>query len=271
MARRKPPDLSSLIERGFQVEFHSHAKAILSVDFPEALAELNATLGQVTIPIEEIIAGGGGEAKGTQRLRRALNALNWVKTKFEVKKIINGREREAISHEVDHVREFPAGVVALEIEWNNKDPFFDRDLENFKRLHADGAISAGVIVTRGRSLHENMRALIGRFVDERQIRRFEDIRRWGYEPTSRQRRAIESRVTRVKNPVDFREAFVDKFVADKFGEATTHWRKLDDRVNRGVGNPCPLVLIGLPDNIVTFDEGDRALAEVLEAEDGENG
>jgi Restriction endonuclease BglII len=103
-----------------------------------------------------------------------LNALNWVKTKFEVKKIINGREREAISHEVDHVREFPAGVVALEIEWNNKDPFFDRDLENFKRLHADGAISAGVIVTRGRSLHENMRALIGRFVDERQIRRFED-------------------------------------------------------------------------------------------------
>jgi restriction endonuclease BglII len=177
MARGKPPDLSRLIERGFQVEFHSHAKAILSVDFPEALAELNATLGQVTIPIEEIIAGGGGEAKGTQRLRRALNDLKWVKTKFEVKKIINGREREAISHEVDHVREFPAGDVALEIEWNNKDPFFDRDLENFKRLHADGAISAGVIITRGRSLHENMRALVGRFVDERQIRRFEDIRR----------------------------------------------------------------------------------------------
>jgi hypothetical protein len=75
----------------------------------------------------------------------------------------------------------------------------------------------------------------------------------------------------VKNPVDFREAFIDKFVADKFGEATTHWRKLDDRVHRGVGNPCPLVLIGLPDNIITFDEGDRALAEVLEAEDGEVG
>jgi Restriction endonuclease BglII len=35
------------------------------------------------------------------------------------------------------------GVVALEIEWNNKDPFFDRDLENFKRLHAEGAISVG--------------------------------------------------------------------------------------------------------------------------------
>jgi hypothetical protein len=136
MPRGTPNDLSNLTERGFQVEFHSHAKAILSLDFPEALAELESILSNVTIPIEEIIAGGGGESKATQRLRRALNELKWIKTKFEVKKVINGREREAISHEVDHVREFPAGILALEIEWNNKDPFFDRDLENFKRLHA---------------------------------------------------------------------------------------------------------------------------------------
>src|SRR5438270_9526026 len=136
---------SSLTAKGYQIEFHSHAKAILSVDFPEALSELEGALGDLTIPIEEIIAGGGGEAKGTQRLRRALTALKWVKTTFEVKKTINGREREAVSHEIDHVREFPAGTVALEIEWNNKDPFFDRDLENFKRLHSDGGISVGII------------------------------------------------------------------------------------------------------------------------------
>jgi hypothetical protein len=56
-------------------------------------------------------------------------------------------------------------------------------------------------------------------------------------------------------------------VSDKFGEATTHWRKLNDRVNRGVGNPCPLVLVGLPDGIVTFHEGKPALDEVLKDED----
>jgi Restriction endonuclease BglII len=262
-------DLSSLIDRGFQIEFHSHAKAILSFDFPEALAEIERTLARVTIPIEEIIAGGGGESKGTQRLRRALNELKWIKTKFEIKKVINGREREAISHEVDHVREFQEGIIALEIEWNNKDPFFDRVLENFKRLHVDGAISVGIIITRGRSLHENMRALVRRFVDERQIRELDDIKRWGYEPTSKQRQAIQKRTTRKRNPLSFQEAFVDKFVADKFGEATTHWRKLEDRVHRGVGHPCPLVLIGLPDSIVTFDEGERALAEVLENEETE--
>jgi hypothetical protein len=260
-------DLASLREKGFQIEFLSHAEAILLVDFSEAVAELEVALEKVTIPIEEIIAGGGGESKGTQRLRRALNELGWVKTKFEVKKIINGREREAISHEVDHVRNYESGTLALEIEWNNKDPFFDRDLENFKRLHSDGAISVGIIVTRGRTLHENMRALVRRFVEERQIGRLEDLRIWGYEPTSKQRRAIEGRVNRKKNPIDFKEALVDKFVADKFGEATTHWRKLEDRVRRGVGNPCPLLLVGLPDSIVTFDEGQRALSELLEVEE----
>jgi hypothetical protein len=253
----------TLISHGFQVEYHSHAEAILSVDFPEAAAELEAALLASTIPIQEIIASGGGEAKGTQRLRRALSAQGWPKFTFTIEKTINGVPRESVSHEIDHVRTFANGArIALEIEWNNKDPFYDRDLENFKRLHADGAISIGIIVTRGKSLHENMRVLVRRFLDKHGIDEFTDLERWGYIPTPKQRSAIHGRTMRSKLPVPFREALTEKFVADKFGEATTHWRKLEDRVHRGVGNPCPLVLIGLPHSIVTFHEGQAALAEV---------
>lgn len=256
----------SLISRGHQVRFESHARAILRADFPTAVAELEHAIASATVPIEEIIAGGGGEAKGTQRLRRALVSLGWRKTIFRVEKLINGVPRESQSHEVDHVREFELegrlARIALEIEWNNKDPFFDRDLENFKRLHADGAISMGVIITRGQSLHQNMRAMVARFVDERQIRSFADLEAWGYSPTRRQRKAIEERMRRSTAANSLRDAFVSVFVADKFGEATTHWRKLEDRIARGVGNPCPLLLLGLPDGIVTFHEGRAALAEV---------
>ena|SRR6185437_9954958 len=253
----------SLIDRGFQFVFLSHAKAILGVDFRVAVDEIEGALGAATIPIEEIIAGGGGEAKGTQRLRKALTEKRWCKATFVIEKRINGVSRESQSHEVDHVRKFENGSrIALEIEWNNKDPFFDRDLENFKRLHADGAISIGIIVTRGSALQGNMRNLVARFLDERQIQCLDDLRPWNYDPTARQRQAITQKMTRVRNPLPFREAFTDTFVADKFGEATTHWRKLEDRVHRGVGNPCPLVLIGLPDSIVTFHEGKAALAEV---------
>lgn len=258
-----------LIRSGFQVEFHSHAQAILAGDFPSVEGELEDVLLGATIPIEEIIAGGGGEAKGTQRLRRGLQAKGWSTVTFVVEKRINGVPREAVSHKMDHVKAFALtpdvqATIAMEIEWNNKDPFYDRDLENFKRLHADGAISVGIIVTRGRSLHDNMRTMVGRFFDERQIQAFDDLERWGYNPTAAQRKAILARVERAKDPLTFRESFVSKFVADKFREATTHWRKLEDRVHRGVGNPCPLVLIGLPDSIVTFGEAEAELRPIIE-------
>jgi hypothetical protein len=257
-----------LKQAGFQAEFHSHAEAILAGDFPTVEGELEEVLLGATIPIEEIIAGGGGEAKGTQRLRRGLQAKKWATVTFIVEKRINGVPREAVSHKMDHVKTFDLpsggqGTVAMEIEWNNKDPFYDRDLENFKRLHADGAISVGIIVTRGRSLHENMRDMVGRFFDERQVQTFDDLLRWGYNPTVAQRKAIVTRMERAKDPLTFRESFVSKFVSDKFGEATTHWRKLEDRVHRGVGNPCPLVLIGLPDSIVTFGEREDQLQAII--------
>mgnify|MGYP002403385565 CR=1 FL=1 len=263
-----------LRQRGFQVEFHSHAEAILSQDFPTAADELESVLLETSIPIEEIIAGGGGETKNTQRLRRGLAAAGWGTATFTIEKIINGIAREAISHKMDHVRyvdqrDGSAGVVALEIEWNNKDPFYDRDLENFKRLHAEGAISVGIIVTRGRSLHDNMLELVLRFFDQRQIQSFDDLLRWGYDPTAKQRAAILKRVERAQNPITFREAFAQKFVSDKFGEATTHWRKLDDRIARGVGNPCPIVTIGLPDTIVSFGEDVENLDALIEAVAGE--
>ncbi len=259
----------ALIGKGFQIEFHSHAKAILGVDFPEAVAELEQALNASTIPIEEIIAGGGGEAKGTQRLRKALAQVNWPKFTFVIEKTINGERRESVSHEIDHVRTFESGArIALEIEWNNKDPFFDRDLENFKRLHADGAISVGVVVTRGRSLQNNMRSMVMRFLNDRQIVQLHDLERWGYSPTSKQRDYILKKTNRLKNPLPFRDALSDKFVSDKFGEATTHWEKLERRIQRGVGNPCPLLLIGIPDTIVTFHEGESALKEIeAEADD----
>ena len=258
----------ALVERGFQVEFRSHAKAILSVDFPEAILELQDALLTATIPVEEIIAGGGGIARGTQRLRNELHNRQWPKDWFTVVRSINGVALESQSHEVDHVRTFPGGErIALEIEWNNKDPFFDRDLENFKRLHADGAISVGVIVTRGRNLQDNMREIVRHFLEQRGIGSLAEMEQWGYSPTKRQRSSIEERIARQHNPMSFQESFTSQFVSDKFGEATTHWRKLEDRLHRGVGNPCPLLLIGLPVSLVTFHEGKAALAEVEAAEE----
>jgi hypothetical protein len=253
-----------LKERGFDIEFRSHAQAILGIDFPEVAEQLESILLASTVPIEEIIGSGGGEAKGTQRLRNALASHGWKKHNFVVQRIIDGVEREAQSHEIDHVKTFDAGTIALEIEWNNKDPFFDRDLENFKRLHADGGISLGAIVTRGASLQDSIRNLVRRFADDQTINSHADMERIGLNPTKRQINEVMKRVNRKKDPIPFRDAWAGHFVSDKFGAATTHWTKLQDRVQRGVGNPCPLVLIGLPSSMVTFGEDTGEVRKLLD-------
>jgi hypothetical protein len=262
--------LDKLKERGFEIQFESHAAAILERDFPEALADIEKALLTFEVPIAEIIGSGGGETKGTQRLRKALTDLGWPFTVYEIKKTINGVASESISHEIDHVKAFKgewegSKAIALEIEWNNKDPFFDLDLENFKRLHVEGAISLGIVITRGTSLQKGMREIVTRYAKEKGINSFDDLVRLGIGLTAPQR---EDLTRRFRVNKDFPLAWASVFVASKFGEATTHWKKLMDRVSRGVGSPCPLLLIGFPTEIVSFrapEPGEVEAAPIEEA------
>ena len=231
---------------GFDVETRNHAMAVLDKDFPDPTRELCTILSTFQIFDHELIRGGGGESTITQRLRRALNEKGWPKRNVSIRKIVNGDERPSESHEIDHVRKDAKGSVALEIEWNNKDPFFDRDLENFQRLHAEGVISIGIMITRGASLQDEMRSIVMDCVKSKRIKTLDDLRtQFNYNPTPRQRSHFEGLTGN-----QFLDAWVPQFVGDKFGTATTHWSKLQDRLSRGVGNPCPLLLIGIPASVV---------------------
>ena len=110
-----------LKEKGFEIEFRSHAEAILGADFPEVAEQLEGVLLSSTVPIEEIIGSGGGEAKGTQRLRNALAAHGWRKHNFVVQRIIDGVVKEAQSHEIDHVKTFAAGTNSCN-SWSRLGP-----------------------------------------------------------------------------------------------------------------------------------------------------
>ena len=240
--------LSDLEKTGFDVQTENHALAVLSKDFPGPLGELCEALLDVQITDVELIQGGGGEANSTQRLRRSLAGRDWIKRNIVIRKTVDDIERAAISHEIDHVRRTDKGAIALEIEWNNKDPFFDRDLENFQRLHSEGAISVGVIVTRGKSLQDDLVRIVARCASNHGVSSFDDLRRFGVNPTARQRGMVSAVGS------GFVEDWARRFVQDKFGRATTHWDKLQERIKRGVGNPCPLLLIGIPASSISQGE-----------------
>ena len=44
--------------------------------------------------------------------------------------------------------------VAIELEWNNKTEFYDRDLNNFRLLYHLRTVNVGVVVTRADELQE---------------------------------------------------------------------------------------------------------------------
>ena len=117
---------------------------------------------------------------------------------------------------VDHFKTFENGRIALEIEWNNKDPFFDRDLENFRKLHQIGYIDVGVIITRGATLQKKLSKV---FVDHySHVRDVEDI-----SCTVPQRKRISKALEQGRS---IGEAAGSVLFKDKFGIATTHWDKL---------------------------------------------
>jgi len=244
---------STLTKAGFEIAFASHAKAILRHDFPQVARELEAALVGLRVPITEIVGSGGGEAQLTQRLRRGFHDLGWPKRNIKIEKVVDGvlDEEATKTHEIDHFHSTPKGNFALEIEWNNKDPFFDRDLENFKRLHGEGVISIASILTRGSGLQSALKGMIRQWAEAEGIASFADLKTKGFKrPTERQELIVEGHMSRGES---FQAAWSHMFFNDKYGMATTHWSKLQERLRRGVGNPCPLLLIGLPPSIVDMN------------------
>lgn len=135
-------------------DFH-HACAILSSDFQEQLEEIVDVLKDFRLLREDIVTRGGRKSPIANRIDSAFSDLGWEEKGYETSVTINGIEEKTPTHKFDCVK----GRVALEIQWNNKDPFFDRDLRNFRNLFEKGAISVGVLITRSSELQEIFKIL----------------------------------------------------------------------------------------------------------------
>ena len=76
--------------------------------------------------------------------------MNRIEKEFQTQVVVDEHTMDTPTHKIDCFR----NSIALEIEWNNKDPFYDRDLNNFRLLFDLRAISVGVIITRCDNLQE---------------------------------------------------------------------------------------------------------------------
>ncbi|MGI8840041.1 MAG: BglII/BstYI family type II restriction endonuclease [Caulobacteraceae bacterium] len=123
--------------------------AVLSAACPEEWSDVQAVLGSFRLHHTEIATPGGRKSLIADRLDGAFKKLGWKEKRFDTRILIDGVEHKSPTHEVDVLK----NRVALEVEWNNKDPFYDRDLNNFRLLFDLRVIDVGIIVTRCSELH----------------------------------------------------------------------------------------------------------------------
>lgn len=138
------------ISENYEIHEWRHASAILSNDFPNEWKDIIDLLLQFRLCKTWITVGGGRKSKVAQSIDDFLNARGWQEKQFSTSVRVDDVTLDSPTHRIDCYK----NRVALEIEWNNKDPFFDRDLNNFRLLFDLRAISVGVIITRCDSLQE---------------------------------------------------------------------------------------------------------------------
>jgi hypothetical protein len=136
--------LPSFLLKNYEVHEWKHACAILAADFPKEFQDIAEVLKSFRFQRSWITAGGGGKSKISSAIDADLYARQWVEKHFDTEIVIDGSRLQSPTHSVDCFK----NEVALEIEWNNKDPFYDRDLNNFRLLFELRAVSVGVIITR---------------------------------------------------------------------------------------------------------------------------
>src|SRR5271157_2662045 len=135
-----PPEFSGL----YELRQWKHACAILKNDFRDEWNDLLGMLSSFRLRKAWITKGGKNKTDLAKWVDNFLKQRGWVEKQFATSVIVDENRMDSPTHKIDCYK----NQIALELEWNNKDPFFDRDLNNFRLLFDLRAISVGIIFTR---------------------------------------------------------------------------------------------------------------------------
>jgi hypothetical protein len=165
----------------YTIDERDHACAILKGDFPKEFDDLMDCLDAFSLRKSYILEQGGGRSPVPFVIDGFLSGINkrssvaktsakrktvhehkvfqpigpvdgrgWAIKNFHIEIKVDDREIPIPTHKIDNFK----NRVGVEVEWNNKTEFYDRDLNNFRLLKQLGVLSVGVIITRCSELQE---------------------------------------------------------------------------------------------------------------------
>lgn len=136
--------IPSFVAQHYEVHEWRNATTIFRTVHPGQWTELIDVLSRFRLKKSYIVKGGGNKSKIAIYFDEELGKVGWQEVLFDTTVTVNQTSYDVPTHKVDCFK----GKIALEVEWNNKDPFFDRDLNNFRLLFDLRTVDVGVIVTR---------------------------------------------------------------------------------------------------------------------------
>ncbi len=143
------------LRKKYEVHEWRNAAGVISTACATEWKEVQEVLLGFRLRRSHVVAKGGNKSPVAREIDSGFYGRGWIEKSFDTKLVIDGQPLESPTHSVDCFK----GRVALEVEWNNKDPFFDRDLNNFRLLFDLRAIDVGIIVTRCDELQQIFNAL----------------------------------------------------------------------------------------------------------------
>ncbi len=135
----------------------NYACGILTADFPDEWQDIVDCLQHFVLRKSFIENPGGGRSQIPITIDGFLRSRGWSEKRFDIKVVVDGTEYPTPTHKIDNVK----NKVGLEVEWNNKTEFYDRDLNNFRLLHDLRVLAVGVIITRVTELQAEVFAPMG--------------------------------------------------------------------------------------------------------------
>lgn len=143
-------EFSDFINTNYEVVDYQHGASILKFSFPKEYDDLINLLSTFVLKKSDIITPGGRKSPIASQLDSFLYQKGWQEKKFDTKIGVDNTFKSIPTHMIDCFK----NKIAIEVEWNNKDPFFDRDLNNFRLLHELEAVSVGIVITRAAELQK---------------------------------------------------------------------------------------------------------------------
>lgn len=238
--------------------------SIIKNEHPLVYKNILKVIKAFAIQDSEILAPGGNESVITQRLKKEFLNLKWhvevIAHKLNHFEVQQGKDiikdyagkpfkivSEALSHKMDAFHNDKYGNVALEIEWNTRKEFLERDITAFQSLYENGYIDAAIVIIKDEELQKvGIPRIYKNYFNSFKPKSLKDLQKASKSEITKSQSKEIVKQTKSKSWAD---ACANVLVKNKFGGTHSHFGNLQTLIDQGKVR-LPLLILNINEKAI---------------------